>query len=342
MRTGFVCLAAHWCLLAMGCPVEGQSEAPDKATVQRWEQAMHAAQELREGGAYEAAYRGFEEAGAISRTMPGPPILQARTYESLGSVASALGRPLEAEGHYLAAIRIWETLGEPATVALLQSKADLVSLYVETGQTGRADRLAKRLAADAEGKLGSDSTAEGRVLIAISAAAYLNQDMDRAESLCRKAVRIKDKNADMSPEERSQAHNQLGLILWKRDHRGAALQEARKATEVLEKQERTQSLEYAAALANLAMMMASEHHDPRALGLLDRAIGVVRSSVGTGHVFLAELLTNYAELLKNAKRGDESKAARREAQTIYQRTLVQQPGRYSVDVADLTRGAVRR
>ncbi|QOY90491.1 tetratricopeptide repeat protein [Paludibaculum fermentans] len=342
MRTGFVCLMVQVCLVVNGRPVNPQPDEPSEEAVRLWVTTMEAAQKLRQQGAYEAAYRGFEDASALARSMPGTPVLRARSYEYLGSMAATLGRPIEAEGHYLSAIRLWEAIDDLGTIPQLQATADLVSLYVETGQTGKAERLAKRLAADSEDKLDANPTAAGRVQIALAAAAYLNQDVDRAESLCRKAIRTKEANREISPEELSQAHNQLGLILWKQGQRAYALQQARTAVEILEKNDRTHSIEYAAALGNTAMMSAIDSGDRNAADLMLRAIQVVRAGVGTGHVFLAELLVNYADLLKRAKRGDESKAAQREAQQIFQNTLVRQPGHHTVDVADLVRGSKRR
>ncbi|MGJ5816803.1 hypothetical protein [Paludibaculum fermentans] len=339
MRIGFVCLIVQLCLVVHGRPVQMQADLPDSEAVQRWVSTMEAAQELRRQGSYEAAYRGFEDAAVQARGMPGRPILRARNYEYLGSVAAILGRPFEAEGHYQSAIRLWESMGEIGTIAQLQAMADLVNLYVETGQTGKADRLAKRLVSDSEGKLESNRTAAGRVLLALAAAAYLNGDLNRAESLCRKALEAKIGNPEIMAEELSQAHNQLGLILWQRDRHAAGLEQARKAVEILERNDRTHSIEYAAALANQAMMSSMENGDRRAPDMMRRSIEVVRAGVGTGHVFLAELLVNYAGLLKQAKRGNESKAAQREAQQIFQRTLVQQPGQHTVDVSDLMRAS---
>lgn len=337
MRTGFVCLVIQLSLVVSGRPFQSQEEGPSEESLQRWVSTMEAAQKQRQQGLYEAAYRGFEEASALTRNMPGRPVLRARSYEYLGSIAATLGRPIEAEAHYQAAIRLWEGMGEIGAIPQFQATADLVSLYVETGQNGKAVRVAKRLAADSEGKLNANVTAAGRVQIALAAAAYLNGDLERAESLCRQAIKTKELDAQITPEERSQAHNQLGLILWQRNRRAAGLQQARVAVEILEKNDRTRSIEYAAALGNQAMMSSMENGDRRAPELMRRAIDVVRTSVGTGHVFLAELLVNYAGLLKQSKRGDESKAAQREAQQIFQKTLVQQPGQHTVDVADLVR-----
>ncbi|MBN9663471.1 MAG: tetratricopeptide repeat protein [Acidobacteria bacterium] len=342
MRTGFVCLVVQLSLVVSGRPFQSQQEGPSEESLQRWVGMMEAAQKLRQQGHYEAAYRGFEEASTFTREMPGRPVLRARSYEYLGSIAATLGRPIEAEAHYQSAIRLWEAMGEIGTLSQLQANADLLSLYVETGQTGKAERLAKRLAADSEGKLGADATAAGRVQIALAAAAYLNGDLDRAESLCRQAIKAKELDPTITPEERSQAYNQLGLILWQRNRRAAGLQQARTAVEILEKNDRTHSIEYAAALGNQAMMSSIENGDRRAPELMRRAIEVVRTSVGTGHVFLAELLVNYAGMLKQSRRGDESKAAQREAQQIFQQTLVQQPGHHTVDVADLMRANKHR
>lgn len=337
MRTGFVCLIVQVCLVVNGRPFVAQEDGPSGESLQRWVSMMEAAQKQRQQGLYEEAYRGFEAASALTVEMPGKPVLRARSYEYLGSMAATLGRPIEAESHYQSAIRLWEAMGEIGTIPQLQSTADLVSLYVETGQTGKAERLARRLSADSEGKLEANATAAGRVQIALAAAAYLNGDLDRAESLCRQAIKAKELDPQIAPEERSQAHNQLALILWQRNRRAAGLQQARVAVEILEQNDRTRSIEYAAALGNQAMMSAMENGDRRAPEMMRRAIEVVRSGVGTGHVFLAELLVNYADLLKQAKRGDESKAAQREAQQIFQKTLVQQPGQHTVDLSDLMR-----
>ncbi|WP_321477759.1 tetratricopeptide repeat protein [uncultured Paludibaculum sp.] len=342
MQTRFVSLFVRCGLLAIGCAASGQTGGPDDQSYSSWAETMEEAQRLRESGLYEAAYRGFEKASSLSQVIPGRLNPRARSLESLASVSSTLGRPLEAEAHYKAAIRLWAAMGKPATVDLLQCQAELIRLYVQTGQAGRAGRLARRLAADSEGKLVAEAVVEGRVTIALAAAAELNNDLDRAESLCRKAVRIKEQSTGITPEEQSEARGQLGLILWKRGRRAAALQEARRATEILESVDRVHSLEYATALGNQAMMSAALNNDPHALEQMRQAIGVARSAVGTSHFLLARLLTNYSGLLKRAKRGEEAKAARREAEKIYENTLVQQSGRYGVDVADLWREANRQ
>lgn len=341
MRTGYVCLLTA-CLAAGAWAADPPPKTVARADAQRWLSMMDQAQRLRESGSYEEAYRAFRRVADWSKGISGPPVLLGRAYEALGSTAASLGRPMDAEAHYEVAIRIWSSMGEEAEEALLQARADLITLCVESGQTGRAGRLAQRLAAESEGRMAPGSLVEGRVAIALAAAAYLNQDLEQAERWCRRAASVKDAHPELLPEERSQAHNQLGLILWMQGRRDAARQQAQAAIQVLEKLDRVHSLEYAAALGNLAMMRAANHAGREEVAMMRRAIDVVRAAVGAENVFLANLLTSYADLLQRTKHGSESKAARREAQAVYANTLARQPGRQTIDVADLVRGARQR
>lgn len=341
MRIGCVCLLAAW-VAAGAWAADPPPQTVARADAERWVSMMNEAQRLRDSGAYAEAYRAFQQVAVWSKSIVGPPVLLARAYEAMGSTASSLGRPMDAESHYEAAIRIWSSMGAEAEEALLQARADLITLCVESGQTGRAGRLAQRLEADSDGRLAPGSLVEGRVATALAAAGYANQDAEQAERWCRRAVAVKDSHPELLPEERSQAHNQLALILWMEGRRTEARAEARTSTQLLEKLDRVHSLDYAAALGNLAMMRAAEHTGREELAMMRRAIAVVRAAVGTEHVFLGDLLTNYADLLQRSKHGGESKAARREAQAVYANTLARQPARHTVDVADLLRGDRQR
>ncbi|WP_321477749.1 tetratricopeptide repeat protein [uncultured Paludibaculum sp.] len=342
MRRGFVCLIAQWSAIVIGCVASGQSGAPQEEPIRRWMSLVETARQQRQAGAYQEAYQTLQQASALSQAAPDALQMRARSYEYLGSLAALLGRPIEAEALLKTAIQLWEKTGEMGFVARSQAQADLISLYAETGRPAQAGRLARSLAAECDGRLDQNSAAANRVYRALATAAYLNQDLEQAETLARKAIQIQRLNPGMMLEERSQIHTELGLILWKQGRKEEARQELRTAVEILEKNQRVQVVEYATALGNLAMMVATDQNSTESLEMMRRAIEVVRSTIGTGHVFLAHLLSDYANLLKRARRGEESKAARREAETIYQRTLIQQPRRYSVDMADLTRQASRR
>ncbi|MGJ5816802.1 tetratricopeptide repeat protein [Paludibaculum fermentans] len=342
MRRGFVCLIVRCSAVAIGCAAYGQSNTTPEDPARRWAGLVETAQQQRQAGDYQAAFQTLQQASDLSRQTPGATQMRARSYEYLGSVAALLGRPTEAETMMKSSIRLWEESGEAGLVARLQAEADLLSLYVATGRPGPAARLARTLAASCDARLDQDAAAADKVYGALAAAAYLNQDLPRAEALSRKAIQFHKFNPSDMPEERSQVHNQLGLILWQQGRKDEARQEAQVAVDILEANRRVNVVEYASALSNLAKMKGADRNDPNALEMMHRAIEIVRSNIGPSHVFLVGLWSDYADLLKRAKRGEESKAARREAQNIYQRTLVQQPGRYSVDVADFTRDAGKR
>lgn len=342
MGTGFVYRLVRWSAVIVNIAVSGQSGALASDPIQHWMSLVETARQQRQAGAYQAAYQTLQQACAVSQEIPEAPQLRARTYEYLGSLAQLLGRPIEAESKLKTSIQLWEQIGDIGFLARAQTEADLINLYVETGRVGPAARLASRLAAECEGRLDPDSEPAGRIFRALAASAYVNQDLARAETLSRKAVQIQQSRPGTMVEEQSQVHNELGLILWKRGRKDEARQEIRTAIDILEAHQRVQVVEYAAALSNMALMTEGGRNDEAALEMMRRAIEIVRSSIGTGHVFLGNLWSNYADLLKRARRGEESKAARREAQSIYQSTLVQQPGRHSVDVADFAREARRR
>lgn len=338
MRTR--CNTLFTCFAAIAAAF-GEPRAPDESSVERWLALMETARQQRETGAYQQAYETLRLAHTLSRTMPGTIQMRARSHQYLGSLAALTGRTAEAEALLKSAVRLWAAAGEAGLIPCMQAQADLISLYSQTGRPGQAARLATRLEAESE-DLDPASPAANRVYRALAAAAYLNQDLERAEALARKAIRIQRAHAGTTLEEQSQAHNELGLILWKQGRKDEASLEARRAVDILEADQRVKVVEYAAALSNLAMMMAADRNDPAALQMMRHAVEIAQSNIGPGHVLLANLWSNYAEMLKRAKRGRESRAARREAQVIYERTLDSQPGRHTVDLADLMREARRR
>lgn len=342
MGTGFVYRLVRWSAVIVSIAASGHSGALASDPIQHWMSLVETARQQRQAGAYQSAYQTLQQASAVSQEVPEAPQLRARTYEYLGSLAQLLGRPIEAESKLKTSIQLWDQIGDIGFLARVQTEADLINLYVETGRLGPATRLASSLAAECEGRLDPDSESAGRIFRALAASAYANRDLARAETLSRKAVQVQQSRPGTMVEEQSQVHNELALILWKRGRKDEARQEIRTAIDILEAHQRVQVVEYAAALSNMALMTEGGRNEEAALEMMRRAIEIVRSSIGTGHVFLANLWSNYADLLKRARRGEESKAARREAQSIYESTLVQQPGRHSVDVADFTREARRR
>jgi Flp pilus assembly protein TadD len=342
MGTGFVYRLVRWSAVIVNIAASGQSGALASDPIQHWMSLVDTARQQRQAGAYQAAYQTLQQARSLSQRTPEAPQLKARTYEYLGSLALLLGRPIEAETNLKTAIRLWEDIGQSGFIARLQTEADLINLYVETARPGPAARLAKGLTAECEGRLDENSASAGRIYRALAASAYLNQDLQLAETLSRKGIRNQQSNPATLPEEQSQVHNELGLILWKQGRKDEARQEVRAAITILEAKGRIQIVEYAAALSNLALMTAAEKDPTGALDMMRRAIDVARPTIGADHIFLAKLWSDYADLLKRARRGEESKAARRKAQSIYQSALVQQPGQYTIDLADLARDASSR
>lgn len=338
MKIGFTNLFLCICTGAMAF---GEPGEPDASVVERWLALVETARQQRQTGAYQQAYETLKQARAVSQTAPDAIHMRAWSHQYLGSLAALTGRMTEAESLLKSAVRLWASAGEAGAVPGMQAEADLIRLYSETGRPGPAARLAARLEAESE-RLDPATAAANRVYRALAAAAYLNKDLERAEALSRKAIQIQRAHAATTLEEQSQAHNELGLILWKQGRKDEARQEARRALDILAAHQLTQVVEYAVALSNLAMMTAADRNDSEALAMMRRAIDLVQSTIGPGNVFLANLWFNYAEMLKRARRGGESKAARREAQAIYERTLDAQPGRHTVDMADLLREARRQ
>ncbi len=292
---------------------------------------LKAATWMFQQGAFAAAGIYAEVLGENLRSSQ-EPLCTAALLNNLGTASHALGRDGEAENYFKRAIAVLRNATDPDDTLRLRAVNNLAVHYVDRRLFARAERLGLRSLAS---RLNSPSIAAGDAVDLLAILGSLDVAQKKyvsAESYYRKALAISEK---LGPDrvDTIQILSNLGRLY----RRSGRIAEAASC--------------YASAMAIAEVALPPGHptwvlllanasgvqEPPVAEQYCRRALAIAERSLGPDHRLMGEVLIEYAGALRRLDRKAEAKRCEKRAKAILAFVARDDPGRFTVDVADLER-----
>ena len=296
-------------LLTMAMVLAGM---PASAQSDEWWRVMRTGLEADGTGDYAKALPLYREAVEIAEKLDPMDERRAYSWNALGTTQDLMGNYAAAESAYQQALKAAEQargkLSPPYTIAL----ENLATLYAETGQLSRAERLAREALA-----LVSEFSPPDELGLAM-ARGGLAMIVD-LEGRHEEAIGLLD--AALAVLERYPAAwgqvvatlNTMGSAFFVRGDPSEAERLFRRALAITEERGGAEHPLLTRVLCNLAVVEARAGRREEAGERLRRAIAIAAQRLGTAHPMYGTLLSVYAALLRQI--GDKARAKVMEAQS---------------------------
>lgn len=260
-------------------------------------------------------------------------VVTATAYADLATVYHDMGRVMQAEHAYEKARSL---LGEHSTDAMrrilwFRITSNLASMYMESGQTGKAERLVEVLL-KRDVPEGEDA---GRFKGTQASLLMVRGRHKDAEKLFLSLLEHWRQHGNA--KEMAVVLNNLGVLAIRRgDPRTAAV----KLGQSLEMWNKAVGANHPAVLsasANYGYALLLAGRKEQAAALIEKSLAVARTVHGEGTPITAHLATLWAEALRATGRGKEASRAKAEAERMSSALSASDPSRHTVDVLDLVR-----
>lgn len=302
-----------------------QAAEPD-----RWEQSIRLAGRLHNERRLPEARTVLLGTLSEASSHPDREYRLAYTLDNLGSVAQDQGKYFEAESYYRRSIAHWQAAGERWRDGLARTLNNLSSLLYGAGKFREAEELLRR--SGAESTRGTDTNS---LVLLNSGTLYLKQRKYRqAEEMYRLAWGILQPQRDSHPEEFARLSHHLGLICEATGRKEEAKTHFATAQQIWEQQVKrdTPTTEAIASLAALYSMLGQV---TAARELLQRGLVVAEREFEPSHPQVADLLSLYAQVLRQNKQKAEAVACEKRAETIRMGSQ-ERLARHAITVSALT------
>jgi Tfp pilus assembly protein PilF len=321
-----------------GCVAPGSPEE-----YQAWEQQMKRARRLRAELAYSQAEEAFLQALKVIESPNRLDLHAADTFFELGSVYQDKRQDIQAEHCYRRALNsATRCLGPDHPVNGL-FLANLLALYVQSGQLAKAERLRPRCTEFSE-TLGPDLPQTGRLLESLGLLSFVHGKYTEAERCFRKALAQLDKADPPDPALAIHLLSNLAIAVAHGSRSSEALPVMEQALEVAKRAYGAHcpvqvEMETAGALAVVYMAAG---RDSEAEAALNRAIVLGVTAFGPAHPTVGTYLQQCSILLRHMGRKSEAKEMARRANAVLGAQARQGPASHVVDVNDLSKEKANR
>ena len=261
---------------------------------------------------------------------PADEAARAAILNNLGSIYHSAGRYFQAENSYRRAIEILRRCCQ-AQPELARATGNLATLYVETGQLAKAERLDVEAAAHRV----ADGPDAARLFLAAGALKRSRGRYADAERYQRQALAIWQRLAP-SGLETLQTHSEIGLTCLEAGRDRDALASFQDALRIAEQSLPPSHPGVVHLLANIGVYYFYVRDYGQAERFSNRALSAAEQSMGPEHPLVAQILSNYALILRKMSRRREAEKAELRARAIQRQSLTA-PGRYVADVNDIVR-----
>lgn len=305
MHSGKVCL----CVLVLALAARAQQPAP-------WASAMRQGQALQRQGRFAEAESHFQYALGQAQQLPGREDLEAITLSDLASVALDLGQLENAVRYCERAIALLiRTAGEPdPRVQTLRS--ELAAFYLESGQTGTANKLLRGIASNVSTRKPS---AEAAFTLDILACLYSRENQPaRAVEAERESLSMLETLSLPDSPSRAIGYLHLATFLNFGKRPGEALPYAERGLALLQTLPNPQPVMEGSAEASLASIHAALGRQAEAERESLHALQLTESFYGPNHPQFAWMLLARAAILRQQRRKAEAKELQTRANRILQ------------------------
>lgn len=300
-----------------------------------WKAGFDSATEHIARGEFAAAEALLKNALELARVLGPNSIPTGSTLNSLGVVYQHLARPAQAEHCYRRALAIWEGTPGADGLGLVRILDNLSRLYIESGRVGDAERMLRRaLATPLEATPQSDfvlaKTHEYLFIVS-----FMRRDYADAEAHSEKTLELCERSLGSRHPETAIAWNDRGVLEIATGRYAEGIAHLAGSLQLLEDALTAHHPGLVRVLANLAWAYSRAQQPEQAEPLLQRALQIAEVSFGPTDIRTAEVLSKYADVLRNLDRKTEARHLQKRLKAISSRKARGNPMRLAIDVGDL-------
>lgn len=301
-----------------------------------WRRHIDAAQKLERSGDLDGAERELTSAlSAVGHTAGGDAPL-AQVLDAMGSYYDDIGKFSEAEQCWTESLALWSRILGPSHIALNRVVNRLATLYLETHQLAKAERLNLEEWAPRLEQEEPASVDLREFLESLGQFYFLQGDVPKAETAYSKALHL-TLDADGSETVASvYVLNNLGLMHFEARHYDAAVGYLLRAVRVWDKFRASDGLTAAAPRHTLAEVYLAMGQYSEAGPLLTQALEIAERSCGPTSLRTAAILKSYARFLRAEHRNRDAKRIEERVETIRRTALRAGPSRAVLDIRELS------
>lgn len=324
-------IAGVW---ALGLAAAAVPLAAEKVTL-TWEDALRRVTVLRQAGNLDRAEELLAGLDRVARGFEPADPRTAKVLDHWGSVRQDQGRFTEAESFYRQALGRWESASRADTPDHARTMSNLASLYLDTGQTRRAERLAERALEIRLACLGDShrETIESRNQLALIA--HRQGRRSQAVSLYTGVLETLRQSGQHESPEAAVVLCNLGLAEAQAKRPAEARSHLLRSLHLLEQNGLRDMPVAIKAMANLAWMHCKVGEYSQAEPLIRTAVEIAERRYGPAHPSLADLLAYQARVLRGLHQGKQAKQLEQRAKAILAASSRETLRRHTVDVAEL-------
>jgi tetratricopeptide (TPR) repeat protein len=308
--------------------------ANDEAAWKHW---IAEAERAQDQGQFASAETAYNSAMQVAAQITSDPVYQAVTANNLALLYHSHGDFALSEKLHLTALSVSRKSNDRRMQRV--SAENLACLYLELGQTSKAENLLRPFIPD-----DTQVDADDAVLLSDLASIRVHQNrFDDAERLLRTVIRfLEDPHDTANQETRANALNNLAELSSRTGRLPEAVLYSRRALTIFESLPPRYAANLVRGLVNLAVITASAGESSEPAELFRRAIATAESTLGPEHPLLAEVLDRYAQFLRIMKRNADARKAEQRARQIQIKSRHENSLGYTIDVNALAAQSSRQ
>lgn len=245
----------------------------------------------------------------------------------LGSLLQDLGRSPDSERYYTLAMRLLEGGGRPDRLLIVV--CNLASLYLDTGQYAKAERL------DLEARIreAQPGLYRTRAMSNLASLHFARRCLEPAEALLLQC--LSDYEMLGRREDAAAVLNNLALISIETGRLAEAIGRLERSVAAVQTGSPAPGAVYLRSLVNLGAAQALAGHRSEAVAISEQAAALVEQWLGSDSPAAAPLLAVCSDALKAAGEKSQAKRWRKKAQAIERASTPSSGAGMLVNIADL-------
>jgi tetratricopeptide (TPR) repeat protein len=263
---------------------------------------------------FEVAEATYASAMTVAKKIANPASYQGITANDLALLYDRHGDFVLAEKQYLIALSFFRQSNESQMSR--HTAANLASLYLELGETTKAENLLRSFIS--ENVLTSSADMNDAILVSDLASVRVRERrLPEAERLFRSVIDfLRDRREPEVEEIRANIMSNLAEVCYLGGRFSEATANGRIAVEIFQTLPRIYAGNIVRGLANLATINMRSPDPGESEDLFLRAISVSETALGPDHPLLGEVLARYAVFLRTWKRNAEARRIALRAEKI--------------------------
>jgi len=310
--------------------------AQDSVRIERWSRHVTTAQELERQGDIVHAETEFRLAASEAQRSGTDPAAYASVLDAMGVFYDDIGKFVEAEQYLTRSLAMWRSVLGSEHFAIARVVDRLASLYLETNQIGKVERLDLGYwvhLVEAHDPASYDLVQLLERLGTLQALRGQHLESDR---FYQRALDIVQQRGAARSIEEAVALNNLGLACLRAHRYDAAIEHLTVALEIWKQIRGPDDRNTGLTSHSLAMAYEATGEFDKAEPLVKQALSIAEKSFGPTSLRTASVLDTYARFLRERKRKPEAKKIEARVRQIVADAGPSLPSRQMVDVTELS------